>query len=164
MILSLPSAAQLLLRYGAAEIAQAAVPDDQDPIAPELLQAAAESSDLDAWSAAEVATATLALARIADAVTRARSEMSFYLRFRTEADGVPEWVSDDLAEMARYHLFDDAGKEESTIRTRYEDVLRRLETLAREDQARGIAEGGGLGGVLTSSANRIFTRRSLRHL
>ncbi|MDF5836461.1 hypothetical protein P4057_06225 [Pseudomonas aeruginosa] len=42
MKLQLPSAVQLLLRYGASELTQIAVPDSERPIAPELLQAAAE--------------------------------------------------------------------------------------------------------------------------
>ncbi|AXR09999.1 phage protein Gp36 family protein [Pseudomonas aeruginosa] len=163
MKLQLPSAVQLLLRYGASELTQIAVPDSERPIAPELLQAAAEGAALDDWPEDEVAIATIALARIADAVTRARSELAFYLRFRAEADGVPAWVTDDLAEMARYHLFDDTGKEESTVRTRYKDVILRLETLAREDEARGAAEGGRADLRITHNP-RLMSRRSLGQL
>lgn len=142
MNLSLPSASQLLLRFGARQVTELSVPDTERVIEPELLQAAAAGDALDTWPADDVAIAVQALARIADAVTRARSEVSFYLRFRPNGVDAPEWGTDDLMELARYHLVDDAGKEESTMRARYKDVLKRLETLATEDEARGAAEAG----------------------
>lgn len=163
MNLSLPSASQLLVRYGARQITELAVPDTERVIEPELLQAAATGADLGEWPAEDVAIAVAALARIADAVTRARSEVSFYLRFRSTDVAAPGWVGDDLLELARYHLVDDAGKEESTVRTRYKDVLKRLETLAAEDEARGAAESG-KSGLQVISCPRMFGRRSLRSL
>ena len=100
---------------------------------------------------------------IADAVTRARSEVSFYLRFRPVDEDAPAWVTDDLAEIARYHLYDDAGKEESTVRVLYKDVLKRLETLAAEDKERGAAEAG-RSGLQIIAAPRLMDRGSLRRL
>ncbi len=163
MNLSLPSASQLLVRFGARDITQVAVPDDQRPIEPELLVAAASGAPLDDWEPEDVAVAVMTLARIADVVTRARSEVSFYLRFRPVGEDAPEWVTDDLAEIARYHLYDDAGKEESTVRVLYKDVIKRLETLAKEDKERGASDGGA-SGLQISHQPRLMDRRTLRGL
>lgn len=163
MNLSLPSASQLLVRFGPRDITEVAVADIDRVIEPELLVAAAAGKPLDDWSAEDVAIAVMALARIADAVTRSRSEVSFYLRFRAAGEDAPEWVTDDLAEIARYHLYDDAGKEESTVRVLYKDVIKRLETLAKEDKERGAAEAGRSGMQLTSQP-RLMSRTTLRSL
>ncbi|WP_416199910.1 MAG: DUF1320 domain-containing protein [Pseudomonas shahriarae] len=163
MNLSLPSASQLIVRFGARDIAQVAVPDTDRVIASELLVAAAAGQPLDEWPSEDVATAVATLARIADAVTRARSEVSFYLRFRAAGEDAPAWVTDDLAEIARYHLYDDAGKEESTVRVLYKDVIKRLETLAREDKERGASDGG-QSGFQISHQPRLMTRGTLRDL
>lgn len=163
MNLSLPSASQLLIRFGARDITQVSVPDNKRLIEPELLTAAAEGEPLDGWDAEDVAIAVMALARIADAVTRARSEVSFYLRFRPAGEDAPEWVTADLAEIARYHLYDDAGKEESTVRVLYKDVIKRLETLAREDKERGASDGG-QSGFQISQQPRLMSRSTLRNL
>jgi hypothetical protein len=161
--LSLPSAIQLLVRFGARDITQVAVPDDKRPIEPELLLAAAAGEPLDDWPSEDLAIAVAALARIADAVTRARSEVSFYLRFRPAGEDAPDWVTDDLAEIARYHLYDDAGQETSTVRVLYKDVLKRLETLAAEDKERGASEAGRSGMQITSQP-RLMSRRTLGRL
>lgn len=163
MNLSLPSASQLLVRFGARDIAEVAVPDTDRVVAAELLVAAAAGQPLDEWPSEDVATAVATLARIADAVTRARSEVSFYLRFRAAGEDAPAWVTDDLAEIARYHLYDDAGKEESTVRVLYKDVIKRLETLAREDKERGASDGG-QSGFQISHRPRLMSRRTLRDL
>lgn len=163
MNLSLPSAAQLLVRFGSRDITEVACPDDKRVIEPELLAAAASGQPMDDWPAEDVAIAVDALARIADAVTRARSEVSFYLRFRPAGEDAPEWVADDLAEIARYHLYDDAGKEESTVRVLYKDVIKRLETLAKEDKERGASDGG-QSGFQISQQPRLMSRSTLRNL
>lgn len=163
MNLSLPSAAQLLVRFGARDITEVACPDDKRVIEPELLVAAASGQPMDDWPAEDVAIAVDALARIADAVTRARSEVSFYLRFRPAGEDAPAWVMDDLAEIARYHLYGDAGKEESTVRVLYKDVIKRLETLAREDKERG-ASNAGQSGLQITHQPRLMSRSTLRGL
>ncbi|WP_064116766.1 phage protein Gp36 family protein [Pseudomonas fluorescens] len=163
MNLSLPTATQLLIRFGARDIAQIAAPDSGRTIEPELLVAVASGEPLGEWPAEDVLIAAATLVRIADAVTRARSEVSFYLRFRSAADEAPQWVTDDLAEIARYHLYDDAGKEDSTVRVLYKDVIKRLETLALEDKERGASDSGE-SGLQISSQLRLMSRRTLRAL
>ncbi|SDZ39147.1 phage protein Gp36 family protein [Pseudomonas salomonii] len=163
MNLSLPSASQLLVRFGARDITEVAVPDTERVIEPALVVAAAAGQPLNEWPPEDVAVAVATLARIADAVTRARSEVSFYLRFRSSVEAAPEWVTADLAEIARYHLYDDAGKEESTVRVLYKDVIRRLETLAKEDKERGASDGGE-SGLKISHQPRLMSRTTLRNL
>ncbi len=163
MNISLPSASQILVRFGARDIAQVAVPDTDRVIDSDLLVAAAAGKPLDEWPPEDVATAVATLARIADAVTRARSEVSFYLRFRAAGEDAPAWVTDDLAEIARYHLYDDAGKEESTVRVLYKDVIKRLETLAKEDKERGASDGGE-SGLQIIHQPRLMSRTTLRNL
>jgi phage gp36-like protein len=163
MNLSLPSVIQLLVRFGARDITEIAVPDTERMIEPALLVAAAAGEPMDDWQPEDVATAVATLARIADAVTRARSEVSFYLRFRPAGEDAPDWVTDDLAEIARYHLYDDAGKEESTVRVLYKDVIKRLETLAKEDKDRGASDDGASGLQITHQP-RLMDRRTLRGL
>lgn len=162
MNITLPSAAQLMHRFGEEEITQLAVKPPRNPIESDLLLAAAEGKPLDGWSAEEVETAMDALARIADAVSRACSEVSFYLRFRKPGIDAPTWVTDDLPELARYHL-QGTAVEESTMRLRYRDIIKRLEKLATEDEARGASEAGDAG-LQISHPPRQFSRQSLGRL
>lgn len=160
MNLSLPTASQLLVRFGARDLAEVAAPDNGPTIEPQLLIAAAAGEPLDDWSVEDITIAVNTLARIADAISRARNEVSFYLRFRPAGGQMEPWVQDDLAEIARYHLYDDAGKEGSTVRVIYKDVIKRLETLASEDEKRG-ASTAGRSGLLLQSAPRLMSRKSL---
>lgn len=162
MNLSLPSAAQLMHRFGETEITTLAVKQPRNPIEPALLLAAAEGKPLGDWPAEDVETAVDALSRIADAISRARSEVSFYLRFRKPGEDLPDWVMDDLPELARYHL-EGTAVEESTKRLRYRDIIKRLEKLATEDEARGASEAGD-SGLQVSHQPRLFSRNTLRGL
>lgn len=146
-------------RFGEEEITTLAVKPPRNPIESDLLLAAAQGKPLDGWSPEEVETAVDALARIADAVSRARSEVSFYLRFRKPGEDAPAWVADDLPELARYHL-QGTAVEESTMRLRYRDIIKRLEKLATEDEARGASEAGD-SGLKIAHTPRLFTRKSL---
>lgn len=162
MNISLPSAVQLMNRFGEEEITQLAVKSPHVPIESDLLMAAAKGEPLDDWSPEDLATAVDALARIADAISRARSEVSFYLRFRKTGEDAPDWVTDDLPELARYHL-QGTAVEDSTMRLRYRDIIKRLEKLATEDEARGASEAGD-SGLQIQHAPRLFNRKSLGQL
>jgi phage gp36-like protein len=162
MNISLPSAVQLMHRFGEEEITKSAVKPPRAPIDSSLLLAAAEGKPLDDWTAEEVETAVDALARIADAISRSRSEVSFYLRFRKAGEDAPDWVKDDLPELARYHL-EGTAVEDSTMRLRYRDIIKRLEKLATEDEARGASEAGDSGLQITHQS-RLFSRNTLRAL
>nr|WP_232374661.1 phage protein Gp36 family protein [Pseudomonas chlororaphis] len=148
-------------RFGEEEITRLAVKAPRKPIESALLLAAAEGKPLDEWPAEDVEIAVDALARIADAISRARSEVSFYLRFRKTGDA-PDWVKDDLPELARYHL-EGTAVEDSTKRLRYRDIIKRLEKLAAEDEARGASEAGDSGLQIVHQP-RLFSRTSLKGL
>ncbi|KTT63615.1 Mu-like prophage protein gp36 [Pseudomonas oryzihabitans] len=163
MNLSLPSATALCVRFGSKEMAELSVPVTRDPIDPELLEAAAKGADLSGWDADDVQTAVVALARIADAATRARSEVQFYLRYRKPGEDAPGWVTDDLPELTRFHLYGEKANAESAVRLRYRDILKRLENLAAEDEKRGAAESG-QAGLQVSHQPRLFNRNSLGRL
>lgn len=164
MTLTLPTAADLLAHYAASEIAETATPRDLAAVPPALLVAAAAGDPLDAWTPDEQAAAQAALTRIAAAIERAGSEAAYYLRYRADTDPVPTWLADDLVELARYHLYDTAGNKDSTVRLRYQDVIKRLTALAEED----AAVGGGLGGAGSTaqvqSRPRLFSRDTLGNL
>lgn len=163
MNLSLPTALILVNRFGASEMAALSVPETNRPIEPELLEAAAKGESMDGWDAEDVASAVAAMARMADAATRARSEVQFYLRYRKEGEDAPGWVADDLPELTRFHLYGEKANAESAIRLRYRDILKRLEGLAAEDEKRGASESGSAG-LEISQQPRMFTRRTLSRL
>lgn len=163
MNLSLPTALILINRFGAQEMADLAVPKTSRPIDAELLEAAARGDSLDGWDAEDVAAAVSALARIADAATRARSEVQFYLRYRRSGEDAPGWVADDLPELARFHLYGEKAGAESAVRLRYRDILKRLEALAAEDEKRGNAESGP-STIQVNHQPRLFSRNSLGRL
>ncbi|CAB5597779.1 Mu-like prophage protein gp36 [Pseudomonas putida] len=163
MNLSLPSATALITRFGSKEMADLSVPKTSRPIDGLLLEAAAKGEPLDDWDAEDVASAVAALARIADAATRARSEVQFYLRYRQSGQDAPDWVADDLPELTRFHLYGEAANAESAVRLRYRDILKRLESLAAEDEKRGAAESG-QSGLQISHQPRMFSRTTMRRL
>lgn len=163
MNLSLPSATTLITRFGSREMADLAVPGTSRPIDGQLLEAAAKGEPLDDWDAEDVASAVAALARIADAATRARSEVQFYLRYRQSGQNAPDWVADDLPELTRFHLYGEKANSESAVRLRYRDIIKRLENLAAEDEKRGAAESG-QSGLQISHQPRLFSRTTLRGL
>jgi phage gp36-like protein len=163
MNLSLPSAVALIARFGAKEMADLSVPDTFGPIEPALLEAAAKGDDLSGWDADEVAAAVAALARIADASTRARSEVQFYLRYRKQGEDAPSWVAEDLPELTRFHLYGEKANADSAVRLRYRDILKRLESLAAEDEKRGASEAG-QSGLSIIHAPRLFSRNTLGRL
>jgi len=163
-MLPLPLSIDLVTRYGGKEIADVAVPRDMPPLTAGQMEAAARGDDLDDWPEDERQSAEYALARLTNAITRASTEAQYYLRFRAGDEAMPPWWADDLQEIARYHLYDSAGNEDSTVRLRYQDVIRRLKALMEEDAARGNGEAGSGGSPVVQSNQRIFTRRSLRRL
>jgi len=163
MNLSLPSAISLITRFGAKEIADLAVPEINRPISGELMEAAAKGDSLDDWDAEDVSSAVAALARIADAATRARSEIQYYLRFRQPGQDAPDWVADDIPELTRFHLYGEKANAESAVRLRYRDIIKRLEKLADEDKQGGAAESG-QSGFQVSNQPRMFGRTTLRGL
>lgn len=160
MNLSLPTALILVNRFGAKEMADLAVPATSRPIDPELLEAAVRGESLDGWDAEDVAAAVAAMARMADSATRARSEVQFYLRYRKPGEDAPGWVADDLPELTRFHLYGEKAGAESAVRLRYLDIIKRLQSLATEDEKRGASESGSSRPLITQQP-RMFSRSTL---
>ncbi len=69
----------LLLAYGAEELAQVAHSEDLAQIAPELMRLTIESGDRSSYTAEEIAAADEAMQRIQDALSRATAQMDGYL-------------------------------------------------------------------------------------
>jgi len=158
------TASQLVTRYGGKEIADVAVPAELAPLTGSQMEAAAAGEDLVDWADDLRESAEQALARIVAAAERAATELAFYLRHRAADAAPPPWLADDVQELARYHLYDRAGREDSTVRLRYQDVIKRLEALLKEDVAAGNGEGVTGGSVRVQSKRRLFTRDTLRNL
>ena len=163
MNLSLPTALILINRFGASEMASLAVPATSRPIEPELLEAAAKGEPMDGWDAEDIAAAVAALARMADSATRARSEVQFYLRYRKSGEDAPGWVADDLPELTRFHLYGEKAGAESAVRLRYRDIIKRLESMAAEDEKRGASESGSSRPQIVQQP-RMFSRSTLGRL
>lgn len=163
-MLPLPLSIDLVSRYGGKEIADVAVPSTFVPLDAAQMEAAARGDDLSGWPEDERTAATYALARMESAIGRAGTEAQFYLRFRPADAPTPPWWPDDIQELARYHLYDRAGREDSTVRLRYEDVVKRLKALMDEDAERGTGEDGAGGTAVIQSNRRLFSRRTLGRL
>jgi hypothetical protein len=162
-----PTALDLVHRYGGKEIADVAVPSELTPLTGAQMEAAAAGEDMSGWDDDARESAEQALARIAAAIGRAGTELAFYLRFRPVDAATPPWLGDDVQELARYHLYDRAGREDSTVRLRYQDVIKRFAALLKEDIAQGRNEddsGTGAGTVQVQSQPRMFSRTTLRDL
>jgi phage gp36-like protein len=158
------TATLLIDRYGAQEIADVAVPTSLKPLTAAQMEQAVAGADLTTWPVDAADSAKQALVRLASSIARATTELAFYLRHRAADAPAPPWLGDDAAELARYHLYDKAGREESTIRLRYQDVIKRLKDLMAEDAARGGSEGDTGGTVQMVSNPRMLSRHSLRNL
>jgi len=163
-MLPLPLSIDLVTRYGGKEIADVAVPNTFMPLDATQMEAAARGEDLSSWPEDERTAAVYALARLDSAIGRASTEAQFYLRFRPADAPVPPWWPDDIQELARYHLYDRAGREDSTVRLRYEDVIKRLKALMDEDAQRGNNDDGAGGSAVIQSNPRMFSRGSLGRL
>ncbi|HEY4294518.1 phage protein Gp36 family protein [Luteibacter sp.] len=156
------TAAQLVTRFGAEEIAAIAVPKWLDPLTPDQMSMAANGDDLSQWDDAAKLSAQSALSRIDTVSGRATTELAYYLRFRAPTADAPIWLQDDALELARYHLYDAAGNADSTVRLRYQDVIKRLKALMDEDAANDVSEGDTGGAPTVISNPRVFSRHTLR--
>ena len=103
------TAAQLATRYGYAELAQLAQPDDAVTVAPEMLRLTVEGGDRSAYSADETDAADHAVAAIDTAIADAGAEIDGYLagRYTLPLAEVPEVLALRAAQVARYHLSND---------------------------------------------------------
>lgn len=124
------SAAQLLARYSAEEIAQRADASVPPLVYGELLSAAASGADLGSYGAEEQVAAQAALARIERALEDARQTIDSYLggRYQLPLTQAPEVLERIAGQLARYFLYDDAATEQ--VAALYKDSVKFLESVA----------------------------------
>lgn len=103
------TAANLLDRFGAEEIAQRTDRSTPRLVTGDLLQAAAAGADLSAWTAEEQAAAAAALALVDQAIADADSEIDGYVatRYSVPVTPVPPIIQRLACDLARYVLYDD---------------------------------------------------------
>jgi len=157
------TATELLDRFDAEEIAQRADRSTPRLVTAELLRAAAEGSDLSAWTAAEQAAATAALGLVTGALADADNTIDGYLavRYAVPLASPPLVVKRLACDLARYFLYDDLATE--TIQKRYDAA----ERFFREAGAGKVSLGADLGAasqpaggtVEIGSGGNVFNRK-----
>lgn len=160
------SAAQLLTRYSAEEIAQRADASLPPVVYGELLSAAATGADLSGYTAEEQAAAQAALARVERALEDARQTIDSYLggRYQLPLTQAPEVLERIAGQLARYFLYDDSATEQ--IANLYKDSIKFLESVASGRVQLGPTTTGTTAqpsaGAEMVSGGRVFGRDSSR--
>jgi phage gp36-like protein len=160
------TAAQLLQRFGARELAQSATPDDQAVVETALLRAVIAGSDTSGWDVGDVAIAEEALSRITDVIADADQVIDMHLRRRytLPLSPVPTSLVRVAGDLCRYLLVEDRATDE--IRNRYEAALKLLKSLADGSVTLGAddpAPATGSGGApQVTKADSVFSRDSLQ--
>lgn len=136
------SAAQLLARYSADEIAQRADASVPPVVYGELLSAAANAADLSGYSAEEQAAAQAALAHVERALQDAGQTIDSYLggRYQLPLSQVPAVLERIAGQLARYFLYDDAATEQ--VASLYKDAIKFLESVATGRVQLGLTTSG----------------------
>lgn len=136
------SAAQLLSRYSADEIAQRADVSVPPLVYGELLTAAANGDDLSGYTPEEQAAAALALGKVNRALQDAQQTMDGYLggRYQLPLTNAPEVLERIACQLARFFLYDDQATE--MIEKGYKDSVDFLKGVSRGDISLGITEAG----------------------
>ena len=124
------SAAQLLARYNAEEIAQRADASVPSVVYGELLTKAANGEDLSGYTAEEQAAAAAALAKVNRALQDADQTINTYLggRYQLPLSNTPQVLERIAGQIARFVLYDDSATEQ--VVTLYKDSIKFLENVA----------------------------------
>lgn len=160
------SAAQLLTRYSADEIAQRADASIPPLVYGELLTKAAAGDDLSAYSPEEQAAAGKALAKVERALQDAEQTINSYLggRYQLPLTQAPEVLERIAGQLARYFLYDDAATEQ--IGTLYKDSIKFLESVATGKVQLGPTDTGAIAqpsaGAEMVSGALVFARDNSR--
>lgn len=145
------TAADLLDRFDAEEIAQRADRSTPRLVTAELLRAAAAGENLSGWTAAEQAAAAAALALIEQALADACNTIDGYIavRYAVPLASPPTVVGRLACDMARYYLYDDMATE--TIQKRH-DIAERF---FRDVGAGKVSLGADLGAASQPSGGTV---------
>lgn len=158
------SAAQLLARYNAEEIAQRADVSMPPLVYGELLTLAAAGADLSAYTVAEQAAAAAALAKVNRALQDAEQTINTYLggRYQLPLSNAPQVLERIAGQIARFVLYDDSATEQVT--TLYKDSIKFLESVAAGKVQLGPTDSGATAqpsaGAEMLSDGRVFGRNS----
>lgn len=158
------SAAQLLARYNAEEIAQRADASVPSLVDGELLSKAAAGEDLSAYSAEEQAAAAAALAKVNRALQDAEQTINTYLggRYQLPLSNAPEVLERIACQIARFVLYDDSATDQ--VKTLYQDSIKFLESVAAGRVQLGISDSGAAAqpsaGAEMVSAGLVFSRNN----
>ena len=155
------TASDLIVRFGAEELAQMADRGTPRLVTAELLEAAAGGADTSGWGAADAEAVDKAMASIAQAIEDAQSAIDGYLsgRYSTPLATPPASIKRLAGDIARYYLYDDHATE--TVQKRYDVAIAYLRDVSAgkvtlEAQAQASAPSGG--SVEMVSSGRVFGR------
>ena len=158
------SAAQLLARYNAEEIAQRADASMPSVVYGELLSKAANGADLSSYTAEEQAAAALALAKVERALQDAEQTINTYLggRYQLPLSNAPQVLERIAGQIARFVLYDDSATEQVT--NLYKDSIKFLEGVAAGKVQLGPTDSGATAqpsaGAEMHSDGLVFSRSS----
>lgn len=140
--MSYASAADLLERFGAEEIAQRADRSIPRLVTGAMLATAAAGGDLSGYTAPEQAASLAALSLVNGALADADSEIDGYVatRYRVPLDPVPSVIRRLACDLARHHLYDDQATE--VIQKRRDAAVAVLRDLAAGKVSLGTTAGG----------------------
>jgi phage gp36-like protein len=134
------TAAELMERFDESELAQVAPPRSMSRVDPQLFRAVILEEDTSAWAQDEIDAAEAGVKRIDEAISDAGQEVDGYIghRYKLPSSPVPTLIKRLAANIARYHLHDDAATED--IQRRYKDAIRTLETVRDGRMSLGVDE------------------------
>lgn len=160
------TAANLLERFSAEEIAQRADRSIPRLVTAAMLSTAAAGGDMSGYTAPEQAAAAAALALINGALADADSEIDGYVatRYSVPLNPAPSIVKRLACDLARYHLYDDQATE--TIQKRRDAAVAELRDISAGKVSLGTTATGDTappaqgGMVEMTSPERVFARGS----
>lgn len=158
------TAANLLERFDAEEIAQRADRSIPRLVTAPMLVTAAGGGDMSGYTAPEQAAAAAVLALVDGALADADSEIDGYVatRYSVPLNPAPSIVKRLACDLARYHLYDDQATE--TIQKRRDAAVAVLRDIAGGKVSLGTTAAGGTapaaqgGMVEIASPAKVFGR------
>lgn len=159
--MSYATAAELLERFSAEEIAQRADRSIPRLVTAAMLSTAAAGGDMSGYTVPEQAAAAAALALINGALADADSEIDGYVatRYAVPLAPAPPIVQRLACDLARYHLYDDQATD--VIQKRRDAAVAVLRDIAAGRVSLGIGNSGAApqGGLVEMvSPERVFAR------
>jgi phage gp36-like protein len=165
---SYATAADLIARFSAEEIAQRAAPEGVR-VSGDLLKITISGGDRSAYSADEIAAADAALERLDDVLGDAAAYVDSRISVRfaapiTTDTGVRTLVRIEC-DIARFYLYDDAVDKDSVIQRRFDGARKDCDAIATGDMKLGEdpepAAAPAASGAQVTGPGRVFGQTSL---